>query len=123
MGPELTRENLVNAVLALVLLAAPLIAVALDEPFYVTLASRVAILALAGVGLNFALGSGGMVSFGHAAFFGLGGYAAGIAGLHAFEGSAFLTWPVEIGGSESMPVIWLVALGASAKDGTPQRRC
>ncbi len=114
VGPEATRENLVNAVLALALLAAPLIAVALDEPFYVSLASRVAILALAGVGLNLALGSGGMVSFGHAAFFGLGGYVAGVAALHAFEGSAFLTWPFEIGGSESMLLIWLVALAVCA---------
>jgi branched-chain amino acid transport system permease protein len=100
--------------LALALLAAPIIAVALDEPFYVTLASRVAILALAGVGLNLALGTGGMVSFGHAAFFGLGGYAAGIAALHAFEGSAFLTWPFEIGGTESMAVVWLAALAVTA---------
>jgi len=112
--PELTKENLVNAVLALALLAAPLIAVALEESFYVTLASRVAILALAGVGLNLALGTGGMVSFGHAAFFGLGGYVAGIAGLHAFEGSAFLAWPLEIGGSESLLVIWGVALAVTA---------
>src|SRR3546814_11040520 len=84
---EPRREILVNAALARALLAAPLVAVALDEPFYVGLATRVAILALAGVGLNLALGSGGMVSFGHAAFFGLGGYAAGVAALHAFEGS------------------------------------
>jgi branched-chain amino acid transport system permease protein len=74
----------------------------------------VAILALAGVGLNLALGSGGMVSFGHAAFFGLGGYVAGIAALHAFEGSAFLAWPLEIGGSESMIVVWVVTLAVSA---------
>lgn len=114
MGLKAGRENLVNAGLALALLAAPLLAAALDEPFYVTLASRVAILALAGVGLNLALGAGGMVSFGHAAFFGLGGYAAGIAALHAFEGSLFLAWPVEIGGSESMAVVGLVALGVSA---------
>jgi branched-chain amino acid transport system permease protein len=111
---ERRKEPLVNAVLALVLLIAPLAAVALDEPFYVGLASRVAILALAGVGLNLALGSGGMVSFGHAAFFGLGGYVAGIAALHAFEGSAFITWPVEIGGSESAMVIWLAAMALAA---------
>ncbi|HEY9537169.1 MAG TPA: branched-chain amino acid ABC transporter permease [Kiloniellaceae bacterium] len=111
---ESRRETLVNIVLAAALLAAPLAAAALDEPFYVGLATRVAILALAGVGLNLALGTGGMVSFGHAAFFGLGGYVAGIAALHAFEGSAFLAWPVEIGGSESMLVIWLLAMAASA---------
>jgi branched-chain amino acid transport system permease protein len=114
MGPEHRRELIVNAVLALALLAAPLIAVTLDEPFYVTLASRVAILALAGVGLNLALGAGGMVSFGHAAFFGLGGYVAGIAALHAFEGSHFIAWPLEIGGSEHMLVIWGVAMAVSA---------
>ncbi len=112
--PEVSRENLVNAVLALALLTAPLIAVALDEPFYVTLASRVAILALAGVGLNLALGTGGMVSFGHAAFFGLGGYVAGIAALHGFEGSSFIAWPFEIGGTEHMAVIWGVALLVTA---------
>jgi branched-chain amino acid transport system permease protein len=112
--PELSRENLVNAILALALLAAPVIATALDEPFYVTLATRVAILALAGVGLNLALGTGGMVSFGHAAFFGLGGYVAGVAGHHAFESSAFLLWPVEIGGTDSMLVIWLAALLVTA---------
>jgi branched-chain amino acid transport system permease protein len=112
--PEASRENLVNALLALALLAAPLIAVALDEPFYVTLASRVAILALAGVGLNLALGTGGMVSFGHAAFFGLGGYVAGVAALHGFEGSAFIAWPFEIGGSEHMLVIWGIALAVTA---------
>ena len=113
MGPE-QRETWINAGLALLLLAAPLAAVALDEPFYVTLATRVAILALAGVGLNFALGVGGMVSFGHAAFFGLGGYVAGVAALHAFEGSAFVAWPFEIGGTEHMLIIWGFAMALSA---------
>ncbi len=108
--PRLNRENLVNAALAALLLAAPLIAFALDEPFYVSLATRVAILALAGVGLNLALGYGGMISFGHAAFFGLGGYVAGIAAQHAFEGSAFLTWPFEIGGTDEMLAIWPLAM-------------
>ena len=106
-GP--TREHWVNATLLVLLLAAPLIAAALDEPFYVSLASRVAILALAGVGLNLALGYGGMVSFGHAAFFGLGGYVAGIAAFHAFEDSAFLTWPWTVGGSDQLLIIWIVA--------------
>ncbi|MDJ0944716.1 MAG: branched-chain amino acid ABC transporter permease [Kiloniellales bacterium] len=108
--PDLSRETLVNAAIAALLLAAPLIASALDEPFYVSLATRVAILALAGVGLNLALGYGGMISFGHAAFFGLGGYVAGIAATHAFDGSAFLTWPVEIGGTDQMLVIWPLAM-------------
>jgi branched-chain amino acid transport system permease protein len=112
--PELRAETAVNAVLALLLLAAPLIAHMQGEPFYVSLASRVAILALAGVGLNLALGYGGLVSFGHAAFFGLGGYAAGILAHHAFEGSAVLTWPLAIGGSDLVLVLWPAAILVAA---------
>ena len=69
-----------------------------------------AILALAGVGLNLALGYGGLVSFGHAAFFGLGGYAAGILAHHAFEGSAVLSWPLALGGSDLVLVLWPAAI-------------
>ena len=107
------RETAVNLVLALGLLAAPLAAGAFDEPFMITLATKVAILALAGVGLNLALGFGGLVSFGHAAFFGLGGYACGILASHARNYEPLLTWPVEIAGTTSMPVIWLVAIVVS----------
>ena len=79
------------------------------EAFYVSLATRIAVLAIAGIGLNVALGLGGMVSFGHAAFFGLGGYAAGIALHHAFEGSDVVTWPIALPGSEAM----LTGIGAA----------
>jgi branched-chain amino acid transport system permease protein len=78
--------------------------------FYVTLCTRITILALAGVGLNLALGYGGMVSFGHAAFFGIGGYAAGIALHHAFEGSNFLEGPITIAGSADLIVGLLAAV-------------
>ena len=108
------REGVINVVVAVALLAIPFVALMLDETFYITLATRMAILALAAVGLNFALGLGGLVSFGHAAFFGLGGYAAGILATHAFNAEPLLLWPVEIAGSSSMPVIWLTAITVSA---------
>ncbi|MFT7441069.1 MAG: branched-chain amino acid transport system permease protein, partial [Sulfitobacter sp.] len=79
----MTREALLNIVLFAILPVTALVAFALDEPFIITLATKAAILALAGVGLNIALGLGGLVSFGHAAFFGLGGYAMGILASHA----------------------------------------
>lgn len=107
------RERLINALLALGLLAVPLWALGADEPFYITLATRVAILALAGVGLNIALGLGGLVSFGHAAFFGLGGYAMGVLASHAQSYSPMMEWPFLIEGSKSMPVIWITAVIAS----------
>ena len=103
----LTREILVNLILAALLLAVPLMANAFGQPFYVTLATRVAILALAATGLNLALGLGGLVSFGHAAFFGIGGYAAGILATHAFSGDPLL---LGLSGTNQMPVIWLVAM-------------
>jgi branched-chain amino acid transport system permease protein len=106
----MTREAFVNLTLASILLALPFWALAVDEPFYITLATRMAILALAAVGLNVALGLGGLVSFGHAAFFGIGGYAAGILSTHAFNVQPLITWPFEIGGSDQMLVIWLVAV-------------
>jgi branched-chain amino acid transport system permease protein len=110
VSPGLGRETLINVALAALLLAVPVIALAMDEVFYVTLATRVAILALAAAGLNLALGWGGLVSFGHAAFFGIGGYAAGILAQHAFNQQPLLFgW----NGTNQMLVIWLVAIAVS----------
>jgi branched-chain amino acid transport system permease protein len=102
----MTGETILNAALALFLLALPFAATAMGEPFYVSLATRMAILALASVGLNLALGFGGLVSFGHSAFFGIGGYAAGILASHAFNAEPLV---FAIPGSDQMPVIWIVA--------------
>lgn len=110
----MNRENLFNWALALALLAVPLWANAMDEPFIITLATKVAILALAGVGLNIALGIGGLVSLGHAAFFGIGGYAMGILAAHAQNHEPLMQVPFLIEGTNQMPVIWLVATVASA---------
>ncbi|MFG6569402.1 branched-chain amino acid ABC transporter permease [Sulfitobacter sp. 1A13679] len=108
------RETLVNVFLFLLLPVTALAAFALDEPFIITLATKAAILALAGVGLNIALGLGGLVSFGHAAFFGLGGYAMGILAAHAQSYTPIMESPFLIEGTKSMPVIWLVAIVVSA---------
>jgi branched-chain amino acid transport system permease protein len=47
-------------------------------PSYLALASQIAITALFALSLDLILGYAGLVSLGHAAFFGLGAYAAGI---------------------------------------------
>ena len=54
--------------------------------FYLDLATRLVILAIAAVSLNLILGYGGLVSFGHAAFLGLGAYAVGIPAHHWLYG-------------------------------------
>jgi branched-chain amino acid transport system permease protein len=60
----------------------PVYAAWAGQSFYVTLFSRILIYALAGVALNFVLGFGGLVSFGHALYMGLGAYAVGILSFH-----------------------------------------
>ena len=110
----MNRETFINCILGLALVIVPLIALGMDEPFIITLATKVAIFAMAGVGLNLVLGYGGLVSFGHAAFFGIGGYAAGILASHALNYEPIMTWPFEIEGTTQMIIIWIVALLASA---------
>ena len=85
-----------------------------DEPFTITLATRAVLLALAAVGLNIALGIGGLVSLGHAVFFGLGGYAMGILAYHAQSFSPLELGSLTIVGTKSMPIIWLTAILVSA---------
>lgn len=110
---RLSRETIVTALLLLVLLAIPFVALQLGKPFYVTLATRMAILALAAVGLNIALGLGGLVSFGHAAFFGVGGYVAGIFASHAMAMQPLNFGLFTLPATREMLVIWPFAILAS----------
>ena len=69
-----------GCVLALFLVGAP-IAVALGASGYIlSVATRAAAFAIAAVSLQFVLGFGGMVSFGHAAMIGMGAYTVLAAG-------------------------------------------
>lgn len=82
-----------GAVLLCALLALPAVAQAFDQGFYTGVASRVLIFALAATSLNLVLGFGGLVSFGHAAFVGVGAYTVGIAMQHGVV-SAWVAWPL-----------------------------
>lgn len=83
--PSRAWPRLASAVLIAVLVALPFVAAATGNPAITTLASRIIILAIAAAGLNLALGYGGLVSFGHAAFYGVGGYVVGILYAHLRE--------------------------------------
>ncbi|MFN4004783.1 MAG: branched-chain amino acid ABC transporter permease [Hylemonella sp.] len=74
------------------LLALPLLTPWLGGDFYLGLAARILIFALAATSLNLILGFGGMVSFGHAAFVGVGAYTAAVLQLSGVS-SAWLLWP------------------------------
>ena len=104
------RKGLVQMTLLGLLLLLPVVAYFSGQIYYVNLASRITIIAMAAVGLNLAIGYGGMVSFGHAAYFGLGGYVAGISAYHAFDLTPFMTWPFSVPGSDNLLVIWLAAM-------------
>ncbi|MFQ5466658.1 MAG: branched-chain amino acid ABC transporter permease, partial [Kiloniellaceae bacterium] len=106
------RVALIGAACALALLA-PALAAAAGADYLVGVGTRALILALAGRGLNLALGYGGMVSFGHAAFFGMGAYTVAILGFHATLGEPLLTWPLEIPGTENALLAWPAAMAAA----------
>ncbi|GAA6178877.1 MULTISPECIES: branched-chain amino acid ABC transporter permease [unclassified Shimia] len=108
------RETYINIASLALLAGVPIWAWIVDEPFTITLATRAAIFALAGVGLNLALGLGGLISLGHAAFFGIGGYAMGILASHAQSYTPLMEVPFAIEGTKSMLVIWMVAIVTSA---------
>ena len=65
--------------------------------FLMSLFTRILILAMAAVSLNLIMGFGGMVSFGHAAYLGIGGYAVGILAKEGIN-SGFVQWPVALAG-------------------------
>jgi branched-chain amino acid transport system permease protein len=77
------------------LVALPWVAQHAGEAFYIGVASRILIFALAASSLNLILGFGGMVSFGHAAFVGVGAYAVGILMQYGLA-SAWLAWPAAL---------------------------
>ena len=85
-------------VLVALLALLPPLATALQQPFYLDLIRKVMIFAIAAASLNLILGYGGMVSFGHAAYLGIGGYAVGILAFHGID-NGWLQWGVAIGAS------------------------
>jgi len=98
MTAKLTLRNGIAAALLIALALLPVYVQVMHAPFLLTLFTRIIILALAAVSLNLILGFGGMMSFGHAAYLGIGGYAVGIL---AHEGvmSGFVQWPVALAAS------------------------
>ncbi len=83
----------------------PWIAGAMDEPFYTDLFARTMIAAIAAISLNLILGYGGMISFGHAVYLGIGGYTVGIFAYHGIE-SLWIQWPVALAVSALVALIF-----------------
>lgn len=83
---SLARASVLVPLLFLAVLAAvPFVAHFMEQPFYVTFFARIIIYAIAATALNLALGYGGLVSLGHALFFGLGAYSVAIPAFHGID--------------------------------------
>jgi branched-chain amino acid transport system permease protein len=98
MKGVLTPRNIVTAALVLGLVLLPLYVSLTGDRFALTLFTRIVILALAAVSLNLILGYGGLMSFGHAAYLGIGGYAVGILAHEGID-TGFIQWPVALAAS------------------------
>jgi len=91
----IAQRTIVLGVAGLLLALVPPIAALTNQPFYVDLFRRMMIFAIAAVSLDLILGYGGMVSFGHAAYLGIGAYAVGIPAFHGID-NGFLQWSLAI---------------------------
>ncbi len=94
-------------VILIAVLIYPQLMKAIDAEFYISVASRIGIYALAASSLNLILGYGGLVSFGHAAFFGVGAYTVGILIAEGIT-SAWIGFPL------AMLICGVLALGIGA---------
>ncbi len=102
---HLRRHGWLLATLA-VALSLPQLAALCGQDFYVSFASRLLIWALLASSLNLLVGMGGMVSLGHAAYFGAGAYVVGILSVEAPGwSSALLVWPLAVALSALLAVV------------------
>ena len=107
MTALLTPRNLVVAAIAALLLLLPVYAHGVGNLFLLSLFTRIVVLAMAAVSLNLIMGFGGMVSFGHAAYIGIGGYVVGIL-AHEGVPSGFVQWPLAL----ALSALFALVIGA-----------
>jgi branched-chain amino acid transport system permease protein len=100
------RDALIAVVLAIMAMV-PVYSSLTGNYFLMSLFTRISILAIAAVSLNLIMGFGGMVSFGHAAYLGIGGYAVGILAKEGIN-SGLLQWPLALAAS----ALFALAVGA-----------
>ena len=92
---QVSRETIVVIITFLFLAIVPYIASITEVPFYLDLGRRMMILAIGALSLNLIMGYGGMISFGHAVFLGIGAYVVGICAEHEVV-SGFIQWPLAL---------------------------
>ena len=107
MKSQLNVSTLVAALVVAGLVLLPVYSNLTGNIFILTLFTRIVILALAAVSLNLIMGYGGMMSFGHAAYLGIGGYAVGILAQEGI-GSGWAQFAVAI----AVSALYALVIGA-----------
>jgi len=100
----MSARALILATCVLLLAAVPPLAQLAGQLYYIDLLRRVMIFAIAAASLNLILGYGGLVSFGHAAYLGVGAYAVGILAFYGIH-NGWLQWAVAIVGSALVALV------------------
>jgi branched-chain amino acid transport system permease protein len=95
MKADVSVRNIAVGAVLIFLALIPVYCHATGNFFLLSLFSRIIILAMAAVSLNLIMGFGGMVSFGHAAYIGIGGYTVGIL-AHEGISSGLVQWPLAL---------------------------
>ena len=72
----------IGVLFVVILAVAPPVIAYTEDPFILDLLTRLIVVAIAAVSLNLILGYGGLVSFGHAVYLGIGAYSMGIAAYY-----------------------------------------
>jgi branched-chain amino acid transport system permease protein len=107
MTASINARTAITVLTIAALLLLPLYSQVSGNIFVLTLFTRIVIFALAAASLNLIMGYGGMMSFGHAAYLGIGGYAVGIL-AHEGIGSGFIQWPVAL----AVSALFALVIGA-----------
>ena len=95
MSGLFTPRNVMVAAVLVLLALVPVYCALTANTFLMSFFTRVLILGMAAISLNLIMGFGGMVSFGHAAYLGIGGYVFGILAKEGVT-SGLIQWPAAL---------------------------
>lgn len=102
----MNRDRILTIGLWVFLALFPLLAMAMGQTYWINIWTRILILGLVAMSLNLIMGYGGLVSLGHAAYFGVGGYAVALIAFHTSQGIPMLGW---MGSNEAL-MVWPIAM-------------
>ena len=105
----MTRQRLLTAGIWVFLALVPFLAEAIGQGYWINIWTRILTLGLVAMSLNLIMGYGGMVSLGHAAYFGMGGYTVALIAFHVTEKIPLFGWA----GSNEALVVWPIAMAVS----------